>query len=53
MKLLKKLIEIALLLEAINIAPVHEKSIWYGRPSMLHLWWAPRPLGTLSLESQR
>lgn len=53
MKWLKKLIEIALPLEAINIAPVQEKANWYGRASMLQLWWAPRPFGTFSLESQR
>src|ERR1700681_97405 len=44
MKLRKKLIEVALPLEAINTASAREKSIRYGHPSTLHLWWARRPL---------
>jgi putative DNA methylase len=44
MKLRKKLIEVALPLEAINIASAKEKSIRHGHPSTLHLWWARRPL---------
>ena len=44
MKLSKKLIEVALPLEAINIASAREKSIRHGHPSTLHLWWARRPL---------
>lgn len=44
MKYKKKLIEIALPLEAINIASAREKSIRHGHPSTLHLWWARRPL---------
>ncbi len=40
----KKLIEVALPLEAINKACVKEKSIRHGHPSTLHLWWARRPL---------
>jgi putative DNA methylase len=40
----KKLIEVALPLEAINIASAREKSIRSGHPSSLHLWWARRPL---------
>jgi len=40
----KKLIEVALPLEAINVASAREKSIRYGHPSTLHLWWARRPL---------
>ena len=40
----KKLIEVALPLEAINEASVREKSIRHGHPSTLHLWWARRPL---------
>lgn len=40
----KKLIEVALPLEAINAASVHEKFIRLGHPSTLHLWWARRPL---------
>ncbi len=39
-----KLIEVALPLEAINIASAREKSIRHGHPSTLHLWWARRPL---------
>src|SRR5690554_6293185 len=44
MKLRKKLIEVALPLEAINAASAREKSIRHGHPSTLHLWWARRPL---------
>ena len=40
----KKLIEVALPLEAINKAAAKEKSIRHGHPSTLHLWWARRPL---------
>src|SRR5260370_42457838 len=40
----RKLIEVALPLEAINKASVREKSIRDGHPSTLHLWWARRPL---------
>ena len=40
----KKLIEVALPLEAINTACAREKSIRHGHPSTLHLWWARRPL---------
>ncbi|MCC7134740.1 MAG: DUF1156 domain-containing protein [Gemmatimonadales bacterium] len=40
----KKLIEVALPLEAINNASAREKSIRHGHPSTLHLWWARRPL---------
>ena len=40
----KKLIEVAIPLEAINAASVREKSIRHGHPSTLHLWWARRPL---------
>ena len=40
----KKLIEVALPLEVINIASAREKSIRHGHPSTLHLWWARRPL---------
>jgi putative DNA methylase len=42
----KKLIEVALPLEAINKASAKEKSIRHGHPSTLHLWWARRPLAT-------
>ena len=44
MKTRKKLIEVALPLEAINVASAREKSIRHGHPSTLHLWWARRPL---------
>lgn len=40
----KKLIEVALPLEAINVASAYEKSIRQGHPSTMHLWWARRPL---------
>ena len=41
---MKKLIEVALPLAAINTASAREKSIRHGHPSTLHLWWARRPL---------
>jgi putative DNA methylase len=41
----KKLIEVALPLEAINKESAHEKSVpRRGHPATLHLWWARRPL---------
>lgn len=40
----KRLIEVALPLDAINKASAREKSIRHGHPSTLHLWWARRPL---------
>ena len=42
----KKLIEVAIPLNAINKASAREKSIRQGHPSTLHLWWARRPLAT-------
>jgi putative DNA methylase len=42
----KKLIEVALPLEAINQASAREKSIRHGHPSTLHLWWSRKPLAT-------
>jgi len=42
----KKLIEVALPLEAINAASAKEKSIRHGHPSTLHLWWSRKPLAT-------
>ena len=42
----KKLIEVSLPLEAINIASAREKSIRHGHPSTLHLWWSRKPLAT-------
>jgi len=44
MPIRKKLIEVALPLDAINAASAREKSIRHGHPSTLHLWWARRPL---------
>ena len=46
MTLSRKLIEVALPLDAINEAAAREKSIRHGHPSTLHLWWARRPLAT-------
>lgn len=43
-KVPRKLIEVALPLDAINVACAKEKSIRHGHPSTLHLWWARRPL---------
>ena len=40
----RKLIEVALPLDAVNAASSREKSIRHGHPSTLHLWWARRPL---------
>lgn len=40
----KKLIEVALPLEAVNRESAREKSIRHGHPSTLHNWWARRPL---------
>ena len=42
----RKLIEVALPLEAINAASAREKSIRHGHPSTLHLWWSRKPLAT-------
>ncbi len=44
LKTRKKLIEVALPLDAINAASAREKNIRHGHPSTLHLWWARRPL---------
>ena len=40
----RKLIEVALPLDAISAASAREKLIRHGHPSTLHLWWARRPL---------
>jgi len=40
----KKLIGVALPLDAINKASAREKSLRHGHPSTLPLWWARRPL---------
>ena len=42
----KKLIEVSIPLEEINLASAKEKSIRQGHPSTLHLWWARRPLAS-------
>jgi len=42
----RKLIEVAIPLEAINRESAREKSIRFGHPSTLHLWWARRPLAS-------
>ncbi|MGD9959010.1 DUF1156 domain-containing protein [Nocardioides sp.] len=42
----RKLIEVALPLEAINAESGREKSIRQGHPSTLHLWWSRKPLAT-------
>lgn len=42
----KKLIEVALPLDAINKESSREKFIRHGHPSTLHPWWARRPLAT-------
>ena len=42
----KKLIEVAIPLDAINAASAREKSIRHGHPSTLHLWWSRKPLAT-------
>ena len=39
----KKLIEVAIRLDAINKALVRNKPIRHGHPSTLHRWWARRP----------
>jgi putative DNA methylase len=40
----RKLIEVALPLEAINRESAREKTIRHGHPATLHQWWARRPL---------
>src|SRR4051794_34777361 len=40
----RKLIEVALPLDAINAACAAEKLVKVGKPTNLHLWWARRPL---------
>ena len=40
----KKMIEVAIPLDAINKESAREKSIRHGHPSTMHLWWARRPL---------
>jgi putative DNA methylase len=40
----RKLIEVALPLEAINVASAREKTIKIGKATSVHQWWARRPL---------
>jgi putative DNA methylase len=40
----KKLIEVALPLDAINRESKRDKSLATAHPTTLHYWWAPRPL---------
>src|SRR5438552_19192037 len=40
----RKLIEVALPLEAINRECQHEKDVKVGKPTSVHHWWARRPL---------
>ena len=42
----KKLIEVSIPLEAINVASVREKQIKTGKPLQIHHYWARRPLTT-------
>ncbi|MDL2275880.1 DUF1156 domain-containing protein, partial [Desulfosarcina sp. OttesenSCG-928-G10] len=46
MRYKKKLIEVALPLDAINKESAREKSIRHGHPSTLHLWWSRKPTAT-------
>jgi putative DNA methylase len=43
---MKKLIEVALPLEAINAESARENYIYRGNPSAIHKWWAQRPLAS-------
>ena len=43
-KTIKKLIEVALPIDDINKAAIHEKAVKQGHPASLHLYWARRPL---------
>lgn len=42
----KKLIEVALPLDAISKQSAGEKTIVHGHPATLHLWWSRKPLAT-------
>src|SRR5258705_3679502 len=42
-----KLIEVSIPLEDINKESAREKSIRYGHPSTLHLWWSRKPLAAV------
>ena len=39
----RKLIEVALPLDAISRASARDRSIRHGHPSTLHVWWSPKP----------
>ncbi|HEY8286835.1 MAG TPA: DUF1156 domain-containing protein [Chloroflexota bacterium] len=47
----KKLIEVALPLEAINRESAREKSIRHGHPSTRHIWWVRHPLAACRTSS--
>ena len=40
----RKLIEVALPLDAINAASSAEKKVFHAHPSTLHIWWSRKPL---------
>lgn len=42
----RKLIEVSLPLDVINVESGRDKQIRHGHPSTLHLWWARRPLAS-------
>lgn len=42
----RKLIEVAMPLEVINMESAREKSIRHGHPSSIHLWWSRKPIAT-------
>lgn len=42
----RKLVEVALPLEAISKASVYEKFIRLGHPNVLHQWWSRKPLAS-------
>ncbi|MBD5607239.1 MAG: DUF1156 domain-containing protein [Desulfovibrio sp.] len=44
MAAIRKLIEVSLPMEAINMECAREKSIRHGHPSTLHIWWSRKPL---------
>jgi putative DNA methylase len=48
----KKLIEVALLLAAINKEPAREKSIRHGHPSTPHLGWSRKPRSSAFIRGQ-
>ena len=45
-KVRKKLIEVSIPLEAINVASAREKGIKIGKHTSIHQWFAPRPIST-------